>query len=247
MSKINEETLAILSRVTVIGNKIELTCGQLGRKEYQVLNKVLENMGGKWNRYSKAHIFPEDPTDKLEMILLTGEIVEPKKYGYFPTPPELAQHIIDLAEIAPEHMVLEPSAGQGGLSDHIPACKQLDLVELLDDNVAVLLEKGYSVIQANFLSYPKEIPFYDRIIMNPPFEKQRDIDHVLHAYSFLKPGGRLVAIMSASVTYRENKKTLAFRQLLSNIDAHVESNPEGSFKSSGTMVNTVCVVMDKPC
>ena len=246
MSKINEETLAILSRVTVTGNNIELTCGQLDRKQYQAVNKVLENMGGKWNRKAKAHIFPDDPTDKLEAVLLTGEIVKPEKYGYFPTPPELAKHVIELAVIMPYHMVLEPSAGQGGIADEIPQCKQIDLVELLDNNVAVLLEKGYNVIQRNFLSYPKEQPLYDRIIMNPPFEKQRDIDHVLHAYSFLKPGGRLVAIMSSSITFRENKKTLEFRQLLDDTSAHVERNPEGSFKVSGTMVNTVTVVMDKP-
>lgn len=38
---------------------------------------------------------------------------------------------------------------------------------------------------------------YDAIVMNPPFERLQDIDHVRHAFRFLKPGGRLVAIMSA--------------------------------------------------
>jgi hypothetical protein len=84
-----------------------------------------------------------------------------------------------------------------------------------------------------------------RTPVNPPFERQQDIDHVLHAFKFLKPSGRLVAIMSASVTFRENKKTLEFREFIRQ-HGHLEHNPEGSFKESGTMVNTVTVVLYKP-
>jgi hypothetical protein len=32
---------------------------------------------------------------------------------------------------------------------------------------------------------------FDRVLMNPPFEKQQDIDHVRRAFDHLKPGGRL--------------------------------------------------------
>lgn len=74
---------------------------------------------------------------------------------------------------------------------------------------------------------------------------QADIDYVLHAYKFLKPGGRLVSIMSSSVTFRENRKTVEFRELL-NACGTFGHNPEGSFKESGTMVNTIIVVMNKP-
>ena len=105
---IDEKTLAILSRVTVEGNNIFLTCGQLDRKQYTAVNEVLENMGGKWNKKAKAHVYDTDPTDALEQVLLSGEIVPPKKYGYFPTPPELAKRVIELAEIEPGMSVLEP-------------------------------------------------------------------------------------------------------------------------------------------
>ena len=39
---------------------------------------------------------------------------------------------------------------------------------------------------------------YDRIIANPPFTKNQDIDHVMQMWNFLKPGGRIVSIMSNS-------------------------------------------------
>lgn len=74
-----------------------------------------------------------------------------------------------------------------------------------------------------------------------PFAKSADAAHVLHAYDFLIPGGRLVAVMAASVEFRETKAYRAVRELASR----VTRNPEGSFKPSGTNVNTAIVVIEK--
>ena len=243
--KIANDTLAILSKVTVEGNLILLTCGQLDRKQYTAVNTVLANMGGNWTRKLKGHLFDEDPTDALEQVLLTGEIIKPEKFGYFPTPPELAQKVIDLADIQPSHMVLEPSAGQGNLVRLIPKGAQVICVELLEKNFEHLYSRGYDCINDDFLKPHVIQDQYDRIVMNPPFEKQADINHVTKAYGHLKPGGRLVAIMSAGITFRENKKTTDFRCLVDWYGS-ITPNPEGSFKVSGTMVNTVTVVLDKP-
>lgn len=242
--KINDVTLAILSRVTVEGNNILLTCGQLDRKQYQAVDEVIKNIGGKWNRKAKAHVFQDNPTDKLEHVLLTGEITKPEKFGYFPTPAKLAQQVVALAEISQDHAVLEPSAGQGGIADHVPCKDLLDCVELLPENITILEQKGYRVISGDFLEV-EIAPMYDRVVMNPPFEKQADIDHVLKAWECVKPGGRLVSIMASNVVFRENRKTVEFRELLES-HGTLEHNPVGSFKESGTMVNTVIIVMDKP-
>lgn len=86
-------------------------------------------------------------------------------------------------------------------------------------------------------------PVYDRVVMNPPFGRQADIKHVSHALKFLKPGGLLVSVMASSVTFRSNKLTTDFRQLIEERGGHIEELPEGAFKSSGTMVNTVIVVI----
>jgi predicted RNA methylase len=243
--RIDDQTLAILSRVTVEGNKIFLTCGQLDRKQYTAVNEILEHIGGKWNRSAKAHLYPTDPTDALEQVLTLGEIVPPEKYGYFPTPPALAKHIVEIAAIQHQHRILEPSAGQGGIAIHLPGLNQLDCVELLPENVKVLKDKSFNVIREGDFLAMKPTPIYDRVVMNPPFEKQADIDHVMHAWKFLKAPGRLVAIMSASVAFRENKKTTDFRELVRQYGFY-EHNPEGSFKESGTMVSTVTVVLCKP-
>jgi len=247
MKKIDEAVLAILSRVTVEENIIFLTCGQLDRKQYLAVNEILENMGGKWNRKAKGHTFTENPTDKLEQVLLTGEIEPPKKNGYFPTPPEIAMKLVAMADIKPGMNVLEPSAGQGGIADYIPKDCSLDCIELLPDNVSILEKKGYRVLKGDFLTVEPK-PLYERIVANPPFSygghPQADIDHVLHMWECLTLSGRIVSIMGAGVLFRENAKTIGFRDLINRYGC-IERLPENSFKISGTAVNTCIAILDK--
>lgn len=91
---------------------------------------------------------------------------------------------------------------------------------------------------------------YDRIIMNPPFSKGRDIQHVQHAYSLLKPGGRLVAIMGEGAFFQSNSAAEGFRAWLDDLGATSERLPENSFMDAALPVNTAVnarmVVIDKP-
>jgi hypothetical protein len=77
--------------------------------------------------------------------------------------------------------------------------------------------------------------------MNPPFDDERDIDHVTHALKFIKPDGWLLAIMSAGVEFRETRKATAFRKLIETRKGWMVDLPAGSFASVGTYVNTVLV------
>ena len=79
---------------------------------------------------------------------------------------------------------------------------------------------------------------YDRIVMNPPFSDGRDIQHVRHAYSLLKPGGRLVALMSESAFTNQNKRATEFREWLESVGGTEEKLPEGSFMDPSLPVNT---------
>jgi len=79
---------------------------------------------------------------------------------------------------------------------------------------------------------------YDRIIMNPPFSNGRDIDHVRHAYTLLKPGGRIVAIMGESAFTNQNKKATEFREWLDSVGGTEEKLPAGTFNDPSLPVNT---------
>jgi phospholipid N-methyltransferase len=183
----------------------------------------------------------EDPLKKLERDLI-GKKIE----GYFPTPKELVEQMLDYADIQPGHRVLEPSAGKGNIAQEIKAAAPnalLDVVEYDAGLRAILEAKGFKVAGSNFMEFKGE---YDRIVMNPPFEKFQDIDHVKHAFSLLRPGGKLVSIMGAGVK-NSRSKAVAFRQWIDDAGSYIEDLPDGSFKSADrtTGVSTVMVVLEK--
>lgn len=245
--KIPDNELAVLSAATVEGNVLFLNSGQLDRKTYVMVDKVLKAMGGKWDRKAKGHVFQEDPTDKLEDVLLTGSVSTHKEFGFFETPPNVVEMMLDFIEPVPGMLALEPSAGKGAIVQalaNILGKESVHCVEVNEERHAFLKKEGFPVGKADFLKVRPE-KRYSAVVMNPPFERQQDIDHVLYAFQFLKEGGRLAAVMGAGVLFRENKKTVKFREWLDEVGGDIEKLPEGSFKPSGTMVNTVLVTIGK--
>ena len=92
---------------------------------------------------------------------------------------------------------------------------------------------------------PEETGLYDLVVMNPPFDRERDIDHVTHALRFLKSDGQLVAIMSAGTEFRETKKAVAFRAMIAKLNGSYRDLPAGSFSEVGTYVNTLILRVRK--
>jgi predicted RNA methylase len=243
---LTNEVRGIISGLKIESNVVFLG-GQLPRPLYVKVNEVLELLGGKWNRKQQGHVFSEDPTDKIEDVLLTGEIVDTKKtYDFFETPKEIVDEMFQRALISPGDTILEPSAGRGAIADNIrhryPE-NPLDCYEIDPINQKILRENGLKVVGSDFLGHCNVK--YDRILMNPPFSKQQDIVHVSLAYHFLKPGGRLVAVMAAGIAFRKNSRTVDFMDGLKKNRGEVFSLPDGSFKASGTGVNTVLVTLVK--
>jgi predicted RNA methylase len=252
--RIAPEVLAVLSQCSVAGNAVHLPPVQLERKLYVRVNEVLEALGGKWNRKAKAHLFERDPAERLDDAIVTGEVDRPADFGFFQTPPELAARVQAEADVRPGMRVLEPSAGHGALICGL-AGVDVVAVELLPDNVRVLqglhgkigLASALTVVAGDFIGMSAGGlggPF-DRVLMNPPFSRQQDIAHVLHAFSMLRPGGRLVSIMSGGVAFRQDRRTVAFRAEVAQHGGSIEPLPDGSFRSSGTDVRTVLVTMER--
>jgi predicted RNA methylase len=222
--KIDHEIMGVLSVAEVTGNALKLV-GQLDRKLYERANKVLEAAGGKWDRRAKAHLFAGDAAARVDQMLLTGEIVIPKdEFEFFPTPTAVVERLLDLADIKPGMLVMEPSAGKGAIALPVAALgATVDCCELMPQNHAFLLaEKSLrTVVQADFLQVPAE-PYYHRVVMNPPFSRQADIKHVQHALRFLKPDGLLVAVMAAGVEFRQDRLANEFRALVEGRGGEIE-------------------------
>lgn len=242
------DVLTVLSQCVCEGNVVKLPC-QLPRDLYTKVAAILKDLGGPWNKKAGGHVFKENPYGLLDDIIVTGKVKKPEKYGYFPTPRALAEKVVRMANILPGMTVLEPEAGSADLADVVAEITDKEHIyccELQSKNVEVLKEKGYRVEIGDFLSMNLSVKQFDRVVMNPPFERQADIMHVQHAWNYVKPGGRLTSIMSASVLFRQDRKATEFRNFVEQYEGEITENPEGSFKSSGTGVSTVTLVMDKP-
>lgn len=247
---VSNDLQRLLAEAIIEGNVVKFE-RKLDRGEYLKVDDVLQSFGGKWVKKAKGHVFPDDPTDLIEAVIETGTFARPKKadnFGFFPTPPALAKEMLQLAGVTPGARVLEPNGGDGAIAELVAEIVGHDNVvtmELQERNAEILRNKGFSPVVGDFLAQTPDATF-QFVLMNPPFAKQQDIDHVQHAWKFLKPGGRLVAIMAASVTFRDNAKSRDFRAFLEEHGGEIRENPDGSFKSSGTGVRTVTVVVDKP-
>ena len=185
--------------------------------------------------------------DRLEELRL--EVALKDYADYFPTSMGwLQSKMIEAADIQEEDIILEPSAGTGHLAQAIRAAypdNELRVIEIVPDFQQILQMLGFNLVGHDFLQYAEQV---DVVLQNPPFGKFEDIDHVYHAWLYLKPGGRLVSIMSAGVFFNQQKKATEFRRWFSANGGHMEKLREGAFKESerSTGVATVMIVMRKP-
>lgn len=197
----------------------------------------------------KKQAVPRDPLAE-KMVALKRKLVGNRNafIDFFPTPESHAADLVALAGIEPGMTVLEPSAGHGMLAEAARAAgAKVDAVELAGDLREILQAKGFGLVGSDFMA-TTPAQSYDAVVMNPPFSGDMDVDHVRHAYDHLKPGGRLVAIVSATAGDRQNNKNKAFREWFDGLGGSEQAMPEGSFKASlnPTDVRTKIFVIDKP-
>jgi len=241
---VSGNVLDILRGAVIDGNSVKIAA-RLDRETYVKLADALKVVGGKWNRGAQAFLFSEDAAPVLAALLGTGTVVRPQDEGWFPTPAPVVARMLELADLTPSwgHYMLEPSAGEGAIASAAAAAGcTVDCVEANAKRACVIYAAGYarSVTMADFLALPAR-QAYDRIVMNPPFAGKADIAHVLHALKFLVSGGVLVAVMSAGVTFREDRETADFREMVTATGGSIEPLPDGTFKESGTDVRAVLV------
>lgn len=165
----------------------------------------------------------------------------------FPTPPHLAERMVDMLGLIDGDRVLEPSFGtlrlvqalrSTGKTMHIVG---VEINQQLCRAAYPIQEAGCTsefpqsleVICGDFLQ-PLVMGEFDAIVMNPPFENGADIKHIAKAMQLLKEGGRLVALCANGP--RQNEK---LRPIVEACGGIWEVLPEGTFAAAGTQVRTV--------
>ena len=181
-----------------------------------------------------------------------------KKFGEFFTSDELADLIFERhVPWTSDMRVLEPSAGGGALVKQAikRGAANVTCVEIQRHLALALAEMNGidRVLNEDFLKLGvDQLGQFDLVVMNPPFDRGRDADHVRHAWQFVKPGGALVSIMSAGAEYREDKRHKALHKIVKEAEP-VErwgrgkwtDLPERSFAHAGTNVNTIVLAIRK--
>ncbi|MFD8509759.1 hypothetical protein ACFV27_01235 [Streptomyces antimycoticus] len=240
--RIDPDVLDIIKSATTDGPVLRLP-GQLDTKLYQRTNLALSAVGGKWNRYKRAHLFPIDAADAIAGLLATGEVTTDADRGYYPTPEPIVELLLELADLEPGCEVLEPSAGRGAIAE--PASGRgavVDCIELDPGRAELIRVGGYArnVTTGDFLTVPVQRR-YQRAIMNPPFADRQDIRHVVRALNFVQPGGLVVAVMSGGLSFRTDRVTKDFLARVREARGTITELPDDAFPAVG--VRTVVAVI----
>ncbi|HYD01847.1 MAG TPA: class I SAM-dependent methyltransferase [Phycisphaerales bacterium] len=165
--------------------------------------------------------------------------------GFFPTPPDIIAKMIAAAALERDMKALEPSAGKGDILAALEAkgCNAVGF-EINWTLAEVCQRKGLRCERADFIDV-EPLPILDRVVMNPPFEKLQDAKHVRRAFDWLKPGGRIVALVAAGTP--DHSRASWFRTWLSEVGAVIEPLPAGAFAGAfrSTNVGVAMLIIDR--
>lgn len=227
----NQEKIHVLERLNAIGSGRENAMPDTMRKRY----KAEHFEGGGMPRAET--FFKPDPEATPS---------DEKDFAFYPTPPEVANRMAELAEYDGFEgmLTLEPSAGDGAIVEAIP-CGSVYMVEFNHHRCKKLHDRfGIIPFEADFLTWDPRQHFH-RVLMNPPFNDRLEAVHVVKAFSHLRPGGILVAIMPEGWFTRDDTKAAVMREFMDrNQYKPCEKLPPGTF--AHTQVATRIIVLQKP-
>jgi len=197
---------------------------------------------------------PDGVTDEAPVEdLFSRSGVLSKDFAFYPTPTDVVKTMLSNTYLEGA-VVLEPSAGTGNMVREILA-RGARVVHAIEVNpgrareIDAIGDHRLSVQETNFLTM-KSAPRYSHVIMNPPFYGTHWMEHVVHAFEFLAPGGMLIAVLPVSAELGETKKHLTFRKWAEKhkdgcYGSVFRDLPTESFKESGTRISTVYITLHR--
>lgn len=239
-----------------------IECKDITDDEYDRLRWVMESYGGRWSERCKGFKFNEFDDEKFKSIKadlsvgfinLSEEKRTRERDAFFPTPVKVVDKMIETANLKPDSIMLESSAGTGRILDEakkvINSVDNFVVIEMSGERQRILRDKGYKVdFNGTFEDSLKDsetlkkIKNCDKVVINPPFKNDSDVKHLLISYMFCADNADVVSILQENSLYYDRQIHRVFKEFLSLIgkDAYeVVSLPAGSFKDELTTVDTV--------
>ncbi|QDP49755.1 MAG: putative DNA modification methylase [Prokaryotic dsDNA virus sp.] len=168
-----------------------------------------------------------------------------KDLQFYKTPEKAVKYLLDDIYFKDGDLILEPSCGDGAILDGIRNNINKDRYQKINydlygvefdyNRFKQCQEKGYKVYNDNFLTFKTNLKF-DKIIMNPPFYGKHYFKHIEKAFELLSDNGSIYAILPI---------TAIDHGLLNKYKHSVTHMPIGSFRESGTNINTIIVRIEK--
>lgn len=215
---------------------------------------LLEKVNKELAAYYGA-VLPDAAEKDAEPRFKTGTAVA-KDLQFYRTPEKTVKYLYErYIHIAQGATVLEPSAGDGALiKPIIDTASYIFAVEFDAERADALARateraSNVDVMRGNFLTIKIDEKF-DNVVANPPFFGTHYMAHVYKAFSHLKPGGTLFAILPVTAEIGESPEHVAFHEWIKENAMNCYGNrlpfvslESGSFKESGTNIETVLLEM----
>ena len=225
----------------------------------KTLLSVAKNFNGDVNTAVRAVNKLQSILDKLPTQ--TKRTEEQTSFQQFSTPPNIAFLAAWAANINDSDVVLEPSAGIGGLAV-FPKAWGADVVvnELSERRLAFLKNMGFDrVFNENAEQINNVLPDDVKpsiVLMNPPFSStagrtatnktSNAIRHVEQALKRLEDGGRLVAILGRGMANDTASFKSCWDSLRQEYDVRANISIDGSnYKKYGTSFDVQLAIIDK--
>lgn len=190
-------------------------------------------------------------TKEIERKRAEDELRNSQHAGFYPTPDPLIEEMIDLADIGDDSEVLEPSAGKGDIIRSIQkrhpsaVINWCEIAPTLADFIRQYCGpiSGVELSDSDFLANRHRY-WFDRIVMNPPFEKSQALEHVKHAWGFLANSGRLVSVFPTGSQLDKLREWIDTNEIDHDIHDVEENAFKGldSFRQTG--ISCVLVVLN---
>ncbi len=249
------EKTECLSQCTYQDGVIKLPDVQLDRKVYMAVKKTLEGIGAKWKGgKTQGFVLGEDKAELFARLQDNPDYNYQQSTQFFETPPAVCDQIrcmiallYDDYDSFDDIRILEPSAGRGALINTIHNYQinaTIHYCELDSYNQSVLQEIWNTEFLCDDFMQLDEKEKFDLIVANPPFTRGTAQKHLAKMTKHLKENGEIICVMPEGWRERYTKE-LEVLEDQEDLFFKERACPDKAFKSSGTNIKTVIVVIQK--
>ncbi|MBD5667345.1 DUF4942 domain-containing protein [Citrobacter freundii] len=203
--------------------------------EKKELVNIWESLGAV-RRYREVYDIDFSPVEAFKLLALHGSIPDRYTHQFYATVGELQKRAIDECMVASGMRLLEPNIGLGALLKGLPEGVDVTGFDIHPAAVAITGLRWNVTLNDFLLVKPENTGLFERILMNPPFSDSRWIAHFQHAMRFLKPGGRLIAILPGSA-----KEHLLTREAGPGYDINILGCYDNAFEGTAESIKLFSV------